>query len=425
MSQDFSTVAWAKGSNIYEVNIRQYTKEGNFAAFETHLPRLKTMGVEILWLMPITPISEKVRQGKLGSYYACSSYTSINPEFGSLKDFKNLIAEAHRLGFKIIIDWVANHTGWDHHWTFEHPDWYVKDAKGGFTEINGWHDVIDLDFSVEPMRKAMIKAMQYWVRECDIDGFRCDMAHLVPLDFWINARKECEEIKPLFWLAECDVPAYHHAFDASYAWDWMHRTEKHAKNEISLHEIRNTLHNYSQYPNRAIKLFFTSNHDENSWNGTDIEKYGSLAKVWSVFSATWKGLPLIYSGQEIPNTKRLAFFDKDEIDWSKPLEMEDFYSKLLHICKSNQAISEGETFILPSNNDDSLLAFMRKAGEDCILVILNLSNKSRIKIQINHGWLDGLFENVFSGFQYQFKPGEEFELQAGGYILYKRVKSEE
>lgn len=422
MSQDFSTVEWARGSNIYEVNIRQYTKEGSFAAFETHLPRLKTMGVEILWLMPITPISEKERQGKLGSYYACSSYTSINPEFGTLKDFKNLITEAHRLGFKIIIDWVANHTGWDHHWTFEHPDWYVKDARGGFTEINGWHDVIDLNFSIEPMRKAMIKAMQYWVRECDIDGFRCDMAHLVPLDFWIKARKECEEIKPLFWLAECDIPSYHQAFDASYAWDWMHHTEKHARQEISLHDIKSTLHNYSQFPNRAIKLFFTSNHDENSWNGTEMEKYGSLAKAWSVFSATWKGLPLIYSGQEIPNKKRLAFFDKDEIDWSKPFEMEGFYTKLLHICKSNKAISEGETFILPSNYDDSLLAFMRKAGDDCILVILNLSNKNRIKISVSHGWLDGLFENVFSGFQFQFKPGEEFELQAGEYILYKKIR---
>ena len=281
---------------------------------------------------------------------------------------------------------------------------------------------IDLDFSKEPMRKALTKAMQYWVKECDIDGYRCDMAHLVPLDFWINARKECEETKPLFWLAECDVPEYHQAFDASYAWDWMHYTEKHARQEMSLHEIRNTLHKYSQYPNRAIKLFFTTNHDENSWNGTELEKYGPLAKAWSVFSATWKGLPLIYSGQEIPNKKRLAFFDKDEIDWNQPLEMESFYTQLLQIRKTNKAISEGETFILPSNNDDALLAFMRKSADDCILVILNLSTKGRIKIQINHGWLEGLFENVFSGFQFQFKPGEEFELQAGEYIFYKKIK---
>ena len=421
MSQNFSTVEWAQGSNIYEVNIRQYTQEGSFAAFAKHLPRLRSMGVEILWLMPITPISEKVRQGKLGSYYACSSYTSINPEFGTLKDFKNLVNEAHQLGFKIIIDWVANHTGWDHQWTFEHANWYIKDSNGGFTDVNGWHDVIDLDYSVEPMRNAMIKAMQYWVRECDIDGFRCDMAHLVPLNFWIAARKECEQIKPLFWLAECDVPDYHQAFDASYAWNWMHGTEQFARQESSLHEIRNILHTYSQYPDGAIKLYFTSNHDENSWNGTEMEKYGILSKAWFVFSATWKGLPLIYSGQEIPNTKRLAFFDKDEIDWSKPLEMESFYSTLLHLCRDNQAIAKGETFILPSYNDDAIFAFMRNFENDSVLVILNLSNKSRLKIQVSHGWLNGSFENVFSGFQFQFKPGETFELQAGEYILYKKV----
>ncbi len=167
------------------------------------------MGVEILWLMPITPISQKERLGSLGSYYACSSYTKINPEFGNLNDFKQLVDAAHQLGFKLIIDWVANHTGWDHHWTFEHPDWYVKDVNGMFTEVNGWKDVIDLDYNQANMRQAMIKAMQYWVRECDIDGFRCDMAHLVPLDFWVEARKQCDALKPLFWLAECDEPSYH------------------------------------------------------------------------------------------------------------------------------------------------------------------------------------------------------------------------
>lgn len=421
MSQIFSTVEWARGSNIYEVNIRQYTNEGSFAAFAKHLPRLKEMGVDILWLMPITPISEKVRQGKLGSYYACSSYTSINPEFGLLRDFKHLVATAHELGFKVIIDWVANHTGWDHHWTFEHPNWYVKDAKGSFTDIHGWHDVIDLDYEVEAMRKAMIKAMQYWVRECDIDGFRCDMAHLVPLDFWIDARKECEQIKPLFWLAECDVEQYHDAFDASYAWEWMHQTEKHARGQASLNDIRNVLHKYSQYRNNAIKLFFTSNHDENSWNGTETEKYGNMAKAWSVFTATWQGMPLIYSGQELPNTKRLAFFDKDEIEWKKPLKLEGFYKTLLHLRKENQALATGETFILPTDHNNELFAFMRKRDDDTVLVILNLSSKNRIVIQVNHGWLDGVFENAFSGLSFTFKPGETFELQSGEYIVYKKI----
>ncbi|HQR91941.1 MAG TPA: alpha-amylase family glycosyl hydrolase, partial [Sediminibacterium sp.] len=329
MSKIFSMVDWAKDSNIYEVNIRQYTQEGSFQAFAKHLPRLKDMGVEILWLMPITPISQKERLGSLGSYYACSSYTKINPEFGNLNDFKQLVDTAHQLGFKLIIDWVANHSGWDHHWTFEHPDWYLKDAQGGFTEVNGWKDVIDLDYRQMAMRQAMIKAMQYWVRECGIDGFRCDMAHLVPLEFWLEARMQCDAIKPLFWLAECDQPSYHQAFDLSYAWNWMHVTEKHVKGEATLNHIHNSLHSYSQYPFNATKLYFTSNHDENSWNGTEYEKYGHTAKAWWVFSATWQGLPLIYSGQEIPNKRRLKFFDKDAIDWNQPFTLEPFFKNLL------------------------------------------------------------------------------------------------
>jgi glycosidase len=418
MSKIFSMLPWAKDSNIYEVNIRQYTQEGSFQAFAKHLPRLKAMGVEILWLMPITPISQKERLGTLGSYYACSSYTKINPEFGNLQDFKQLVDTAHQLGFKLIIDWVANHTGWNHHWTFEHPDWYVKDALGGFTELNGWKDVIDLDYGVGAMRQSMIKAMQYWVRECNIDGFRCDMAHLVPLDFWLEARMQCDALKPLFWLAECDEPAYHASFDVSYAWNWMHQTEKYAKGEASLNQLLNTLHHYSQYPFDATKLYFTSNHDENSWNGTEYEKYGLIAKAWWVFSATWQGLPLIYSGQEIANSKRLEFFEKDSIEWQPSLVMEPFFKSLLALRKTNKALSLGETFILPSHHSNELMCYLRKYKNQIVLVLLNLSEKNGLKIRVEHPWLEGVFESLFSGLSYHFKPGESFELMAGDFLVY-------
>ena len=421
MSNNFSTIDWAKGSNIYEVNIRQYTEEGTFSAFSKHLPRLKDMGIDILWLMPITPISKKIRQGTLGSYYACSSYTEINPEFGGLPEFKSLVNDAHALGFKLIIDWVANHTGWDHHWTIEHPEWYLKDAEGNFTEKNGWHDVIDLNFDKTDMRMAMIEAMKYWVTECKIDGFRCDMAHLVPLDFWVDARKQCDALKPLFWLAECEVVAYHDVFDASYAWWWMHVTEEYAKKKESLQTVRDVLHAYSQYPEGAIKLFFTNNHDENSWNGTEYEKYGNAAKAWAVFTCTWQGIPLIYSGQESPNTKRLNFFDKDMIEWKDPTQLHDFYKTLLDIRKTNKAIAEGETFILPSDNSDELMAFLRRKEKDVVLVLLNLSNKDRIKIQVENEWLNGNFKNIFSKMQFSFTGKESFELQANEYLVYKRI----
>ncbi|HRH61369.1 MAG TPA: alpha-amylase family glycosyl hydrolase, partial [Chitinophagaceae bacterium] len=338
MNKKFRTVHWAYGSNIYEVNIRQYTTEGTLNAFAAHLPRLKEMGVEILWLMPVTPISKKIRQGSLGSYYACSSYTEVNTEFGTLDDMKNLVSKVHEMGMKIIIDWVANHTGWDHNWTEEHPGWYVKDAKGNFTERNGWHDVIDLDYSVKEMRAAMIAAMKFWVSECDIDGFRCDMAHLVPLDFWKDARTKCEALKPLFWLAECDVESYHDVFDVSYAWEWMHISEKLAKQIASLQHLKDVLAKYQDYPAGAQKLFFTVNHDENSWNGTEYEKYEGGAKAFAVFCATWPGMPLIYSGQELPNKKRLKFFDKDLIEWNDKPELHNFYKSLLHLRKTNKAL---------------------------------------------------------------------------------------
>ena len=420
MSQKSSHTPLNKGSNIYEVNIRQYTPEGTFKAFKSHLGRLKDMGVEVLWLMPITPISEKVRQGSMGSYYACSSYTSINPEFGDLNDFKDLVDTAHSLGFQLIIDWVANHTGWDHHWTIQHPDWYMKDAKGEFTERNGWHDVIDLDYKEPDMRQALIDAMKYWVNETGIDGFRCDMAHLVPLDFWIEARKQCDAIKPLFWLAECEVVDYHQAFHATYAWAFMHETEKHAKGERSLNDVRRVLHDYSQYPANAIKLFFTSNHDENSWNGTEYEKYGKTAKAWAVFTSTWQGLPLIYSGQELPNTKRLLFFDKDLIEWSDPVKLHSFYQTLLQLRKDSKAIQEGETFILPDETGNKLMAFIRKKEEDIVLVLLNLSSDDRIRFHVQHDWLSGSFKNIFSGLDFSFDQTVQFEMQAGEYFVYRK-----
>lgn len=422
MNKKFATVDWAKGANIYEVNIRQYTTEGTFTAFLNHLPRLREMGVEILWLMPITPISEKEKLGSLGSYYACSSYMQVSPEFGNLNDFKHLVREAHQLGFKLIIDWVANHTGWDHEWTLSHPEWYIKNTQGGFTERNGWQDVIDLDYDNENMREAMIDAMKYWVEECNIDGFRCDMAHLVTLDFWKQARAACDAVKPLFWLAECEELRYHEAFDVSYAWSWMHITGKYARGEASLHDVREVLHSYSQYPENASKLFFTSNHDENSWNGTEYEKYGKAARAWAVFTATWQGgMPLIYSAQESPNTKRMEFFHKDLFEWKHPLQLESFYKTLLHLHKTNPAIHGGETFILPSDHDNQLMVFLRRKNESVVLVLLNLSNQDRLKVHVQHEWLTGRFNSIFSGLQFSFNGKESFELQAGEYFVYEKL----
>ena len=416
MDANFNTVGWAKNAIIYEVNIRQYTPEGTFVAFQAHLPRLKEMGVQILWLMPITPISEKVKKGTLGSYYACSSYTKINPEFGTEQDFSNLVTAAHALGLKIIIDWVANHTGRGHEWMEIHPEWFTRNDKGEFTERNGWEDVVDLNYGNVEMRKALIGAMQYWVRDFKIDGFRCDMAHLVPLDFWIDARRAVDNIKPLYWLAECEDVHYHQVFDTSYAWAFMHASEKMAKGDLGIHEVYNVLHSYSQYPVGATKLFFTSNHDENSWNGTEHEKYGVAAKAWAVFTHTWKGIPLIYSGQELPNHKRLQFFDKDLIEWSEKPALHDFYKTLSQLRNTHTAITSGDTFNLPVATD-GVMAYLRQDAASTVFVLLNLSNKHH-RVEIAHEKLHGVFQNVFSGLAFNFNHSVPFELLPGDFFVY-------
>ncbi len=419
MDANFNTVNWAKDATIYEVNIRQYTPEGSFKAFQTHLPRLKEMGVRILWLMPITPISEKIKKGSLGSYYACSSYTKINPEFGTAQDFAHLVEAAHALGLKVIIDWVANHTGRGHEWMELHPEWFTRNDKGEFTERNGWEDVVDLNYGNADMRNALIGAMQFWVRDFKIDGFRCDMAHLVPLDFWIEARKAVESIKPLYWLAECEEVSYHRVFDTSYAWALMHASEKLAKGEVGIHEVYNVLHTYSQYPAGATKLLFTSNHDENSWNGTEYEKYGAAAKAWAVFTHTWKGIPLIYSGQELPNHKRLQFFDKDQIEWTEKPALHDFYTTLNQLRNTHTAITSGDTFNLPVQTD-GVMAYLRQDAASTVFVLLNLSNKHH-RVEIAHEKLNGVFQNVFSGLSFSFNHSVPFELLPGDYFVY--VKS--
>jgi len=416
MIDSFKQVSWANTASIYEVNIRQYTGEGTFKAFEKHLPRIKEMGIDIIWLMPITPISQVNKKGSLGSYYACSSYTKISSEFGSETDFKDLVDAAHELGMKVIIDWVANHTGSQHEWMQANPSWFTQDAAGNFTERNGWDDVVDLNFDNPSMRIALIDAMEFWVNQFNIDGFRCDMAHLVPLDFWIEARINLEKIKILYWLAETEDIAYHQVFDTSYAWAWMHASKKVGKELDGLQEVYNVLHQYAQYPKGAYKLFFTSNHDENSWNGTEYEKYGIAAKAWAVFTATWNGQPLIYSGQELPNTKRLAFFDKDQIEWTTELpRLHQFYKTLLTARKAFPVLQSSNVFNLPT--EGAVMAYLKQDQGQTALVVLNFS-ADRQHLHVAHEAFSGRFTNLFSGLSFEFNGNSNFELMPGEFIVY-------
>jgi alpha-amylase len=425
MDTSFKPLSWVNNTNVYEVNVRQYTPEGTFNAFEKHLPRLKKMGVKTLWFMPVTPIAQKNKKGTLGSYYAAADYTSINPEFGTLEDFKQLVKSAHAQGFKVIIDWVANHTGWDHVWTKTHPDYFLKDsATGDFKIASGMDDIIELDYSNPQMVNAMIAAMKFWVKECDIDGFRCDLAFWVELDFWKKARREVDAVKPLFWLAENDVwehPEYMQVFDASYTWHWMHRTEDFYKKNLPLDSLVSVLKFYSSAP--GIKTWFTANHDENSWNGTEYEKYGDMAKALAVFSCTWPGIPLIYSGQELPNKKRLEFFERDPIEWKGKNELNDFYTSLLELHSTHPALRAGDALAtarrITTSDDEHIFCFLRKNNDEEVLVVLNLSSKNINDAKINDDQLSGKYKNIFTKEERDFND-KVFSLMPWGYLVLEK-----
>ncbi|WP_374440093.1 alpha-amylase family glycosyl hydrolase [Epilithonimonas sp.] len=418
---------WKHTTNIYEVNVRQYTPEGTFSAFEKHLPRLKKMGVKTLWFMPITPIAQENKKGSLGSPYAAYDYTSISPEFGTLDDFKHLVNEAHKMGFKVIIDWVANHTGWDHVWTKTHPDWYLKDPDGSFHKASGMDDIIELDYSNKGMRLAMIDAMKYWVKETNIDGFRCDLASWVEVDFWQQARPEVEKVKPLFFLGEFDElenPDYGKVFDASYSWKWMHLSQDFYQKHLPLSDLKNLLEQYSKIGDNSMRAWFTTNHDENSWNGTEYEKYGDLAPALAVFSATWNGVPLLYSGQELPmKTKRLEFFEKDPIPWTGKYEMEDFYKTLLNLKSENPALRGGDpavtTYWINTNANDRILAYLRKNGEREVLVLINTS-KDPIAFKLEDEKITGTYKNVFTNEKSALINSSDVNLPAFGYLVFEK-----
>lgn len=415
----FKLVDWARGSNIYEVNVRQYTAEGTFEAFQKHLPRLRDMGVKILWFMPVTPISIEKRQGNLGSYYACSDYTKVNPEFGSIENFTNLVSAVQKFGMKVIIDWVANHTGWDHIWTVEHPEFYKRNEQGDFYDSNGWVDVIDLDYSNRELRLKMIEAMRFWITQCNIDGFRCDMAHLVPLDFWKEGRSALDSNKELFWLAETEEPTYHEVFDVTYAWEFLHTMERSYTQNSGSNDVKAVLQKYStSFPPGAKRAFFTSNHDENSHSGSEYERMGESAKAFAVLCATLpNSIPLIYSGQELPNTKRLLFFYKDEIEWNSSPKLHNFYKTLLTLRKTHLACFEGEFQAIETTAENDVFSFTLSHLNQQVLVILHLSNASRLKFSILDEKIEGVYKNAFLGIEFNLSD-KKFEMEHWEYRVY-------
>ena len=423
-AQKFSPPEWSYNKAIYEVNIRQYTPEGNIKAFEKHLPKLKELGADILWLMPINPIGENNRKGTLGSYYSVKDYKAVNPEFGTIEEFKSLVKMVHKMGMYVIIDWVANHTAWDNPWITEHPELYTTDSLDNIiTPVRDWTDVADLNYDNKELWVEMIDALKFWVEECDIDGYRCDVAGMVPIEFWIEARSELKKIKSVFMLAEWDTPEVHLAFDMTYDWNLHKILNGIAKNEKTVVDLTEHLKkNERDFPINAFRMQFTSNHDENSWNGTEFERLGDGVETFAVLTCVIPDMPLVYTGQEAGNTKRLSFFDKDTVEW-KEYELFDIYSKLFQLKKNNKSLFNGdrggEMTFLQGSNKENIFAFTRTSDKDKILAIFNLSDQSLV-FELTGESLQGSYKNYFTGKLESFVSKETFKLNPWQYRIYTK-----
>ena len=415
--------AWIMQGNIYEVNVRQYTPEGTFKAFAAHLDRLKDMGVQTLWFMPINPISKVDRKGSLGSYYAVSDYTNVNPEYGNLDDWKALVKQAHEKGFKVIIDWVPNHTGADHYWLQKHPDFYVKDSVTGKAIMAAdWADTRKLNYKNAELVDTMINQLKFWIKETGIDGFRCDVAGDVPDEFWKKCITELRKEKNVFMLAEGDKPELNaDGFDATYAWNDFAMFKKVAKGERKASDFDSSINRTDKdFPSNTLRMFFTSNHDENTWNKADYATTpGASHAPFAVMTQTIKrSVPLIYSGQEEPFLRSLRFFDKDTITFGK-YERADFYKKLLALHKSNPALAGNASFTrINTNADDKVYAYVRALNGKKILVVLNWSNTD-VKATTTNALVDGDATELFTNKTETIKQGKEIVLQPWGYLVYE------
>jgi alpha-amylase len=415
--------AWILQGNIYEVNVRQYTPEGTLKAFSQHLQRLKDMGVQTLWFMPIQPISVVDRKGELGSYYAIADYTAINPEFGTMQDWKELVQQAHDLGMKVIIDWVPNHSGADHRWLKSHPDFYEQDSAGNFIAPFDWTDVRKLNYKNPVLVDSMLASMKFWVSETGIDGFRCDVAGELPKEFWTRAIAELKQMKNLFMLAESNDAWLHETgFDASYTWDEFNMMKQIAKGARPAFAMDSVLRKIdtSFLPN-AIRMYFTSNHDENSWNLADWKTMpGPVHAPFAVLTQTLpRSVPLIYSGQEEPHLDSLRFFYKDTIEF-KNFQRESFYRTLLTLRKENSGLAANAAFKkLPTTNDAALYAFERERDGQKVLVVVNLSQQPQ-KLTWQQAPSVSSWTNVFSG--QNENVSESLSLEPWGYLVYQLKK---
>jgi glycosidase len=420
---------WARDAVIYQINTRQFTPEGTFTAARAQLPRLQALGVDILWLMPIHEIGVQNRKGLLGSPYSVRDYYSVNAEFGTLADLRAFIDEAHRLDMHVILDWVGNHTAWDNPLVSEHPDWYARDWKGDFhpTPWWDWSDIIDLDYDQPGLRRYMTEAMVYWVRDVGVDGFRADVAGYVPLDFWENARRELDAIKPVFMLAEFDQRDVHaRAFDATYAWAWNNSMHDVALGHANVGALFGYYSgNESAWPADAYRMTYTSNHDQNSWEATEFERFGPAVESAMVLQFVGEGIPSIYNGQEAGNAERLEFFEREPIVWREHPNGE-LLRRLIALKHDTSALWNGAAGarMVPVVNSapNEVLSFARFNDAGGVFAVFNLSPRAQA-VTFQHNLHHGAFAEYFSGAETSFDANAKLSLPAWSYRVFVKRRA--
>ncbi len=418
---------WAKNANIYEVNLRQYTPEGTIKAFVPNLHRLKDMGVDILWFMPIYPVSKLKAKGSMGSSYAAADFTAVNPDYGTLAEFQAMVDSIHALGMKIILDWVPNHSGWDNHWITEHPDWYTHDAKTDtiiHPKGTDWTDVADLNYDNPALRKGMTDALKFWLTEGQVDGFRCDVACEVPDDYWADARKSLDSVRTIFMLAECGDNAEQMkvCFNMNYGWPFNGMLVQIARGA----KVDSAFAAYQKwddelFPPQAYHMTFITNHDENTWNNQPM-LFGAGEDAFAVVAFTYQGMPLIYSGQESGLKKSIQFFEKDQVDWGTYAKA-GFYTTLLKLKHQHPALwngtDGGKAQLLANSQPAHVLSFTRAKDNDQVVVVVNLSDKAQTVTVEGEGFA-GDYADVFSGKKEKLSNGMQVALAPWGYKVWAK-----
>ena len=417
---------WAYDATIYELNTRQLTPEGTFQAAEMVLPTLRENGIDIIWVMPCQPIGVITRKGTLGSYYSIIDYCAINPEFGTRADFEHFLAKAHNLGFKVILDWVANHTAPDSEWT-KNEGWHYRDSLGNLMVQYDWTDISKLDYHNQDMRNEMLKAMHWWMDSIGIDGFRCDVAGEVPTDFWNWAMADLRKTHPdMFTLAEDEDKAQElteSAFDMYYGWTLHHLMNEVAQGKQGVEDLWNYFAKADTIIRpEAIRMNFISNHDENSWNGTEQERMGDAVNLFAAFTYIVPGMPMIYTGQLSGNHHRLEFFEKDLIDTDETYAQAALYRRLNTLREENKVLfspEKGAPMVrIPANNENIFACVRACPCGHAVIAVMNMSDHEQT-VTLDLAEHAGVYK-CLGGHEHQLEKAQSFTLAPWKFKIFEK-----